>query len=185
METIKNTLIALALTPITVIAAPASSGLKTAPVRAAYQTDTVFHAKTASTAWNIKLPAFDSPPDLADALRTKALMYSEFEDGWDGEGSVAATGTCGDAALAFIDSLPGGLPLPGIMMSFSGEIGFYWDLSGGYADISFAKDGVGSFFSRSSQAQEVFIEELKQGQFTRDWFFGQLGAMAAPVLQAA
>jgi hypothetical protein len=123
--------------------------------------------------------------DRSDFLVGEVQTYRDLKDGWDGKGSKAVTQKSFDAALQFIRCLPGGLPLPKAMVSSVGEVGFYWDLPEGFADISFGPDGVASFFSRHSNGHESFFDDLETDVFTRTWFFDVLGAMAAPLHKAA
>lgn len=131
-----------------------------------------------------------SPP-LSMVLDRRVLLAQEIQtykflkNGWDGKGSVSAFPESMAAAMQFVEQLPGGLPLPGAMLSSSGEVGFYWDIQGGYADLSFASDGLGSFFSRTHEGQEYFQEALAVESLTREWFFHVLGAMTAPKMEAA
>lgn len=123
--------------------------------------------------------------DHRELLAREVKTYAFLEDGWDGEGSARPTEYSTLEALRFIDRLPGGLPPPHAMVSSAGELGFYWDLEGGYADISFAADGSASFFSRTHSGQEFFQEALNSDNFSREWFFQVLGVMAAPQVAAA
>jgi hypothetical protein len=149
------------------------------------RTEYILRAVPSTTELKIKIQPGLEPVDPIEALKLKAYEFSSFTNGWDGSGSLAPSGESIDAALAFIEILPGGLPLPEIMLSQAGEVGFYWDLIGGYADISFAETGLGSFFSRVKSGEEIFLDDLARGTFTRDWFFEQLGGMAAPERRAA
>lgn len=151
-------------------------GLNTNDLLIAPQVPTEFILMSASQ--NLSL-------DRRDLLTKEINAYESLKDGWDGGGSSHASSASVSAALQFVSRLPGGLPLPGAMMSSVGEVGFYWDFEGGYADISFSSDGAASFFSRTHEGQEYFQESLVVEAFTRDWFFQVLGAMAAPQTKTA
>jgi len=61
-----------------------------------------------------------SPSMVSDRrvlLAQEIQTYKFLKNGWDGEGSVAALPESMAAALRFVDQLPGGLPLPGAMLS--------------------------------------------------------------------
>ncbi|MDP9990421.1 hypothetical protein J2W28_000196 [Variovorax boronicumulans] len=182
-----STVIALAMAPATVTGTAfgisAHNDLTRPLVRV--KTETGFHRETLNTEWFIDHLFLSGPDDLTDTLRNQAFRYSMLQDGWDGEGSSAPSEASFTAAMDFIGRLPAGLTLPGIMISSEGEIGFYWQLQGGYADISFDEYGMASFYSRPAISDEVFLEDLAMATFTRDWFFQQLGEMDAPALQAA
>jgi hypothetical protein len=124
---------------------------------------------------------FDRCTLLAQEIQT----YKFLNDGWDGVGSVSACQKSIDAALYFVGKIPSGLPLPSAMLSYTGEVGLFWDAESGYADINFTSDGYSSFFSRTYNGQEYFQESLANASFTREWFFQVLGAVSAPNTQAA
>jgi hypothetical protein len=184
MSSLTTALVALALTPATVIGSGTMVAPRLTPVNQAAKTDAVLRRQTTPTEWKIELDT-DATPDPLEALRDEAIRYASLSDGWDGPSSIAVSVASRNSALAFIDVLPPGLPLPKIMVSPEGEIGFYWDLGGGYADISFSENGRGSFFSRTTSSQEEYLEDLAEGSFSRDWFYQRLGEMAAPSLKAA
>lgn len=123
--------------------------------------------------------------DLGQALKQQIQIYAQQTDEWDGPGSVAPSPASSSAAMSFIDLVPGGLPLPTPMMTPKGEVGFYWDFQHGYADVSFAWDGLGSFFSRTKAGEEHYSENLSTHQFTRQWFFDAIGALSSPSAIAA
>lgn len=147
-------------------------------------TDSLSVAALAPTMWSLKQED-RHVSDLTEYLLRKVATYSSFEDEWDGPSSVAPTAASSDAAVRFVHLLPGGLPVPGIMVSASGEIGFYWDLDGGYADISFSDQGEGSLFVRSGMGDESFVDGISIGAIDRRWFFEHIGEIATPVARAA
>lgn len=123
--------------------------------------------------------------DRSEILAMEVNSYAALPEGWDGPGSVRANAHSLAAALEFIALLPGGLPLPRPMLSSAGEVGFYWDLERGFADISFETNGSASFFSRAHTGEESFQDDLKANLLTRDWFFGSIGSLAFPQANAA
>jgi hypothetical protein len=184
MNGFANTIITFAVVPAALVTgSPAFGVAKPVAKTARSETDATLRSAPART--EIAMKAVGSGPDRAERLREKAREYAEFQDGWDGDGSLRPFARSSEAALKFIDQLPGGLPLPGIMVSAAGEIGFYWDLNGGYADISFSESGAGSFFSRTLAGEEEYLADLQVAGLGRDWFFERLGAMAAPKHAAA
>ncbi len=129
---------------------------------------------------------------LANTVLDKRILikreiegYRFLENGWDGESSQSANSQSIQNACEFIDCLPSGLPLPGAMLSAAGEVGFYWDLEGGFADISFSTDGSASFFSRTVAGMEFFQDAIMLNELNPAWLFRKLGALATPRLRAA
>jgi hypothetical protein len=123
--------------------------------------------------------------DKSDFLLREVATYGALKDGWDGEGSKAVSAQSMQAAVNFVKTLPGGLPLPGAMVSGEGEVGFYWDLPQGFAEIRFDEAGSGTFFSYHKGGLEAYIQDLKAEVFTRSWFFESLGGLASPHQKAA
>lgn len=148
-------------------------------------TTVLISASTVSTASILMEPSSSPILDRRVLLAHEIQSYKFLKDGWDGSGGVSAFQKSMDAALYFVEKIPGGLPLPGAMLSSSGEVGFFWDVESGYADINFAPDGSASFFSRTHSGQEYFQESLAGDSFTREWFFQVLGAVSAPKTKAA
>ena len=174
----------MAMAPATMIGSSLPNMAKVAPITNTQRTEGVFCRKLAPTEWKIEVND-SATVDPTDLLRDEVLKFASLTAGWDGSGSMAASEQSRNAALAFLDCIPKGLPIPGAMMSQDGEIEFFWDLPHGYADITFEPTGLASFFSRSSNSTEEFIEALNESAFTRAWFFERLGALAAPVALAA
>lgn len=178
MDTVSTLGIITTLVPALLTGVPSISTVRGVATPNSVRTDVLLRPMHAPS--EIELTSSQPGLDPVDFLRAKANEFALLEDGWDGDTSVAPSQASVAAALGFIDRLPGGLPLPGIMVSSQGEIGFYWDLNGGYADISFSSAGEGSFFSRTPMGQEEFFDELAVASLDRKWFFDRLGAMAAP-----
>ena len=184
---ITSTMIALALSPATATSGAfvMTNQIGHAPSMVHVKTETGFARFALQTEWSLERTLSNGSDDLRDALRDEAHRYQRLQDGWDGDGSTKPGEASIEAALSFIDRLPAGLTLPGIMLSSEGEVGFYWQLPSGYADISFDSAGAASFYSRPAVGAEVFLENLAMDTFTRTWFFQQLGEMDAPTRQAA
>ena len=129
----------------------------------------------------------DVAPTLSarEQLKRETKVYSALKPGWDGPDSLSPSVRAMDAALRLIDAIPAQLPLPRPMLSFNGELCLYWDLQGGYAELSFETDGQISFFSRDTVGQERFDENLTRDSFSRSWFWGAIGALDAPLQAAA
>ena len=151
-------------------------------------------SETVRKPWQIEEPAtarmlpLTTLPTFTDKfgqLRNEIQAYVRLDDGWDGEGSLRPSKGSEIAALAFLDAIPGGLPLPVTMVSSQGKLEFYWDLPGGYADISFDAEGKGSFFSRDNDNREVFVDDLQSENFTKKWCFQMIGPIAGPTTKAA
>jgi len=123
--------------------------------------------------------------DLRELINAQLDQYKGYSAGWDGSGSLGPSAESLTAARQFLAAFAGGLPLPVPMLSPSGEVGFYWDERGGYADISFDQGGSGSFFSRTEGGDEIYEEGLTSQRFTRDWLFAHLGEICAPQALAA
>lgn len=130
-------------------------------------------------------------PDVAptlgfrEQLKRETKSYSAFKPGWDGLGSSPPSAIAMDRALRLIDSLPAQLPLPRPMLSFNGELGLYWDLQGGYAELTFEVDGQISFFSRDLNGSEYFDENFESDVFDRSWILGEIRRFDMPFQAAA
>jgi hypothetical protein len=98
--------------------------------------------------------------ELDEALKAELKSYLELSAGWDGPESKAPTDGAVASALAFVNLLPAGIPLPKPMLSINGEVGLYWDIGNIYADVSFEDGDEFSIFirDRSAEDQEGFYE---------------------------
>ncbi len=110
-----------------------------------------------------------------EQLRRETKTYSSLKPEWDGPDSALPSVLSMDTALRLIDGVPSRLPLPRPMLSFDGELGLYWDLQHGYAELSIERDGQISFFSRDSAGQERFDESLTPASLNQAWFWGAIG----------
>lgn len=122
----------------------------------------------------------DSPREW---LKLETAEYSEGPNGRDANAAPSIKAM--NAALSFIDAIPGQLPLPRPMLSSSGELGLYWDLPLGYAEACFEPDGTVVFFSRSDDGIERFEDSLKIPELDSRWFWETLGQLDQMHLQAA
>lgn len=120
-----------------------------------------------------------------EQLKRETKTYSAIKPGWDGPDSVGPSAEAMTKMLTLIDAVPARLPLPRPMLSRNGELGLYWDLDGGYAELSIEVDGHISFFSRNMMGAEYFDEGLAVEIFNQNWFWGAIGHLDAPLLVAA
>lgn len=121
----------------------------------------------------------------------KSHLYNEIESflvpyvNIDGESSVTRSEDV-VRALAFVEALPGGLPLPKTMRGSSGEIGLYWDTKEAYADINFDEDGTISVYTRERGSEkEAFLDGFSPETVTNTWFFDVLSPVVRPMAFAA
>lgn len=123
----------------------------------------------------------DAVPTLSmrEQLKRETEAYSELKAGWDGPNSAVPSTLVIDLALQLIDGLPARLPLPRPMLSASGELGLYWDLELGYAELSVEPDGRISFFSREMNGKERFDEGLTPASLTQAWHWHAIGHLDA------
>ena len=129
----------------------------------------------------------DVMPTLSarEQLKKETQTYSTLKSGWDGPDSLPPSVPSMETALHLIDALPARLPLPRPMLSFNGELGLYWDLHGGYAELSVETGGQISFFSRDAKGLEHFEENLARTTCSQSWFWGAIGHLDAPLQAAA
>jgi hypothetical protein len=120
-----------------------------------------------------------------ELLKRETKAYSLFESGWEEDGNIPPSKIAMTQALTFIDSLPSRLPLPRPMLSANGELGLYWDLDGGYAELSFETNGQISFFSRTLNGQEKFLDTVSLLLLDNKWLWDSVGKFDAPLLVAA
>lgn len=108
-------------------------------------------------------------------LLSEIEYYASLPDNWNGEGHPAVHSASLSAAESFIQmSLPSGLPLPRPMLGSSGLIEFYWDMPGGYVDVSFDEQGLGSLFVKARNGQEEFYADLYVSDITKQWLATRL-----------
>lgn len=121
----------------------------------------------------------DVAPTLSarEQLKRETKAYSALKPGWDGPDSLSPSVIAMDAALRLIDVLPAQLPLPRPMLSFNGELDLYWDLQGGYAELSFETNGEIYFFSRNTAGEERFDENLTRNSFSQSWIWSTIGVL--------
>lgn len=114
-----------------------------------------------------------------EQLKRETRAYFSLKPGWDGPDSVLPSSCSMETALRLIDCFPAQLPLPRPMLSFDGELGLYWDLEHGYAELSIELDGEISFFSRTTLGEERFEEDIPLSSFDYSWFWRELGHLDA------
>lgn len=130
-------------------------------------------------------PVIQDSGDRVTSVIAEVRRYASFPDGWDGPRSVKPSNACVAASIEFMRVYPAGLPVPTPMITSSGEIGFYWNEAGGYADISFDSEGFGSFYGQNRDGVDTYDERLTIRSLSRDWFFEKVGEISAPQLLAA
>jgi hypothetical protein len=123
--------------------------------------------------------------NVRELLKRETKAYSLLEVGWDEEGSQPPSKIAMNKALSSIDAIPARLPLPRPMLSSSGELGLYWDLVGGYAELSFETNGQMSFFSRKTNGQEIFDADMLISSLNDNWFWKSIGELDSPLRAAA
>ena len=122
---------------------------------------------------------------VRESVKREMKVYSMLKEGWDGPDSLPPSVLSMEEALHLIDALPARLPLPRPMLSFNGELGLYWDLYGGYAEISVETDGQISFFSRDAKGIEYFEDNLVRTDCSQNWFWKAIGHLDTPLQVAA
>ena len=122
---------------------------------------------------------------VRESVKREVKVYSMLEEGWDGPDSLPPSVLSMEEALHLIDALPARLPLPRPMLSFNGELGLYWDLYGGYAEISVETNGQISFFSRDAKGIECFKDNLARTDCSQSWFWQAIGHLDKPFQVAA
>jgi hypothetical protein len=120
-----------------------------------------------------KLPAI-IPREL---LKREIVAYCQYGNGWNGPDTVGPTSEQITSTNAFVEAIPARLPLPRPMLSANGEIGLYWDLSGGYAEASFESDGNMTFFSRTRSGKEYFKDNVQLININDNWFWNAVGSL--------
>ena len=137
-----------------------------------------------ATKWGATESAIGQQLSPRELLMREVLSYPDCEDDWNGEGTLGPSQHAVDAATAFINAIPARLPLPRPMLSADGEIGLYWALGGGYAEVTFNASGEIVFFSRSNNGVERYDDQLNVALLNDAWFWAELGPIDS-VAQAA
>ena len=112
-----------------------------------------------------------------ESLKREIVAYAQYGNGWNGSDTIGPTIEQISAANAFIEAIPARLPFPRPMISSNGEIGLYWDLSGGYAEASFESDGNIAFFSRTRLGKESFQDGILLKNIDDNWFWSAVGSL--------
>jgi hypothetical protein len=132
--------------------------------------------------WQLAPQSLISPQEL---LKREVAAYRDLNVGWNGPDFILPSSRAIDAALAFLERLPSRLPLPRPMLSHDGELGLYWDLVGGYAEVSFDPDGTLTYFSRAKDGEERFQEGVAVSTLGSEWYWESIGSLDHNVAAAA
>lgn len=114
-----------------------------------------------------------------EQLKREMKSYSLLSSGWGDANSAIPTSHSMEITLLLIDKLPARLPLPRPMLSHNGELGLYWDLQQGYAELGIERDGLVTFFSRESNGIERTEENLSIASISPAWFWEAIGHLDA------
>lgn len=112
---------------------------------------------------NLIVEQIPNTVSINDPVFAELISYRDFQDGWDGDGSVAPSAGRIDAAIAFAEMARPYFPAPTAMLSYDGEIGLYWSTPEIYIDIAFEADDTISIYSRDRTHQpntEEFLSGL-------------------------
>lgn len=120
-----------------------------------------------------------------EQLKRETKAYSSLSSGWGDANSAIPTSHSMEITLQLIDKLPARLPLPRPMLSDNGELGLYWDLQHGYAELGIERDGLVTFFSRESNGSERIEENLSIASMNPAWFWEAIGHLDAALKVAA
>lgn len=172
---------ALAFAP-TALAAPVASDFDLAWPTISSHIETIDLERTPSSfaaKGTHLLPVFDDAIGYVDpvaAVELELADYASLEDGWDGEESFAPSGTSLAQARLLLNYLPGGIPFPHPMLASDGEVGFYWDSTAAFADISIKPNGTFSLYLKDKRVGggESFFEAISIDEFTRPYLAHRL-----------
>lgn len=115
--------------------------------------------------------------DMRGGVINRLLSWAELNDGWDGEDSIAPTRASILKAIDLIKLAPADVPLPKPMLSPSGEVGLYWDLSDRYVDLEFSDSGLFSlYFRQKKEKLERFEPALSLGKGGLSQVYEALGS---------
>lgn len=115
------------------------------------------------------------PLDRTEAIRVELHSYGGYEANWDGDGAVAPQRAHIGSAVALLEKIPSGYPLPKPMLSASGEVGLYWDHPAVFADIAFEDNEKFSLFTRDKVTKkETYVEGALVNDLDAAWFAKQL-----------
>lgn len=120
-----------------------------------------------------------------ESLKREVAAYRDLEAGWNGSDFTLPTGEVVDAALEFLEKLPSRLPLPRPMLSYDGELGLYWDLVGGYVEVSFDSRYRLTYFSRDTQGHEEYREDIDISYVNGGWYWASIGYLDRNIALAA
>ncbi len=124
-------------------------------------------------------------PDQASRIISILKSYRTLGDGWSGDGSVAPEVESVDAAIKLIEDFPAGIGLPSPMVSFDGEVGFYWSSAAGYISMDIeSKEHASLYILNRKTGADHFEDGIVLTQCDRTWYKGRLSALE-PQLRAA
>lgn len=114
------------------------------------------------------------PIDRTEAIRMELHSYGGYAEDWDGEGAVAPHKGHVDNAIAMLERIPSGFPLPKPMLSSSGTVGLYWDHPNLFADIAFEDNGFSLFTRDKRTKEETYAEGISVNDLNAAWFAARL-----------
>ena len=104
----------------------------------------------------------------------------------DGDTSISSKNDDISKAVAIVNVLPSGIPVPTVMRNYEGEIGMYWDNDNVYIDINIDSDGSLSLFSRvRSTRQEEFLDGIDVRDIDVNWVCKYLNILSQNYSKAA
>ena len=103
-------------------------------------------------------------------LLRRICEIEKYEDGWHGEGSVAASKQALEETREFLSILPlGRIYEPHISLASDGEVNFFWQIEGGAVlTLGFVGDGVYSFYFKSKEGMELLKEDVPSSEMLPD-----------------
>lgn len=144
--------------------------------------DLMFGAGTSMTeVAQVTLSEVGEVYDPRGAIARELYDYLALDNGWDGEDSYAPDLKSINAAKRLLDLLPGGLPLPSPMLSTEGEVGLYWKLASGFADVVVHGEGHFSLFAKRKGlgAEEEFLDSVPITSAARQLIADKLSGLLA------
>lgn len=122
-------------------------------------------------------PVTQVESDYRGKLLERLLGWRDLQEGWDGEQSEAPSHAAIDLAAELINALPQDVSLPKPMLSSSGEVGLYWDMSEKYVDVEFGADShFSAYFRNKNTGEEQLVENLSLNEAGLNSFFAAIGS---------
>lgn len=107
--------------------------------------------------------------------------YRALRNEWGGEGSIAPDSSVIDAAVQFVKSIPAGVELPSPMISYDGEVGFYWNSPTGYVTLDIENEGRVSLYVLNRQnGTDYFEDNVTLDARNRGWYEETLRVLNPP-----